>query len=79
MSDSAEFGICPYCKKETQLERTYFRYDIKCECHSPTHFEIVWHCKDCKPIEPIETRITVRTKNLSKRRIKLEKINESSL
>ena len=75
MSGSSEFGVCKYCKKETHLERTYFRYDIKCECCSPSHVEIVWHCKDCKPIEPSETRIVLKTKNLSKRRIKLENLN----
>lgn len=75
MSGAVEYGHCKYCHKETFLERTYFRYDIKCECHSPSHFEIVYHCKDCKPIEPEETRIILKTATLSKRRIKLEKLN----
>jgi len=68
-----EFGTCEICKKETYLQRTYFRYDIKCECHSPKHFEIVFHCKDCTPIEPKETNVTLKTEylqELSKTRTK---------
>jgi len=66
MSGGAEYGTCPYCKKETFLQRKYFKYDIKCQCHAPQHFEIVWHCKDCEPIEPRETKLTIKTSNLIK-------------
>jgi hypothetical protein len=72
MSGSAEYGTCDICKKEANIERTYFRYDIKCECHYPSHFEIVYHCKNCIPKEPTITKIELKTENLSKRRIKLE-------
>lgn len=64
MSGICEYGICPYCKEKKPLNRTYFRYNIKCECHSPYHFEIVCHCSTCIPIEPKETRITLRTSYL---------------
>ena len=70
------YGTCDICKKETHLQITYFHYDIKCECHSPNHFEIVYHCEDCIPIEPVTTKIVIKTENLSKRRVKLEKLKE---
>jgi len=55
-----EHGTCDVCKKECDLIRTYFHYDIKCECHSPKHFELVCHCSDCKAIEPERTRIELK-------------------
>lgn len=58
MSGEIEFGICPICGKKGQLERKYYRYDFKCECHSPKHFELVFHCKDCEPEEPHTTIVT---------------------
>ena len=54
MSCGIEFGKCDICGKEDNLERTYFEYDIKCECHSPKHFELVRHCKNCIPSMPTE-------------------------
>lgn len=66
MAGENEFGKCQICGNEGIIERTYFRYDIKCECHSPHHFEIVFHCKDCIPKEPAETKIIINTKNLCK-------------
>lgn len=66
MAGENEFGKCQICGNEGNIERTYFRYDIKCECHSPNHFEIVFHCKDCIPKEPLETKIIINTKNLCK-------------
>ncbi|MDD3029802.1 MAG: hypothetical protein PHS57_05940 [Alphaproteobacteria bacterium] len=32
--------------------RTYFRLPIKCDCHSPEHFDLVEHCPDCIPVRP---------------------------
>lgn len=61
-----EFGKCEVCGNEAQLQRTYFRYDIECECHSPHHFELVRHCKQCVPTEPKETRIVFKTNLLKK-------------
>jgi hypothetical protein len=64
MSGSVEYGKCEICGKETNLQRTYFNYKIKCECHSPNHFDLVRHCKDCKPQKPSETRVLLRTEGL---------------
>ena len=65
MSGEVEFGKCSICGKETTLERTYFHYAIKCECHSPRHFELVIHCKECVPKEPEITTLTIKTKMLT--------------
>lgn len=59
MSSSMEYGNCDICGKEAALERTYFYYPFKCECHSPHHFELVCHCKDCIPKVPQETLVRV--------------------
>ena len=67
MCGETEFGKCDICKEDKPLERTYYRYDIKCECHSPYHFELVIHCKDCVPEEPSETKIVLKTKDLTNR------------
>jgi hypothetical protein len=64
MSGDAEFGTCEMCGKERNLQRTVFRYNIKCECHSPYHFEMVCHCSDCIPEEPEVTKVYLRTKEL---------------
>lgn len=52
MSEGVEYGQCEICKKEGPVSRTYYRYNIKCRCHSPNHFELVTHCLACTPIEP---------------------------
>lgn len=60
-----ERGTCEICRKEnTLLERTYFHYDIRCECHSPTHSDLVRHCTNCIPMEPETTRIILRTSSI---------------
>lgn len=61
-----EFGKCEICGNETSLDRTYFRYDIQCECHSPRHFELVRHCNKCVPVEPKVTQLTIKTDVLNK-------------
>ena len=66
MSGCMEFGKCEICGKEGGLQRTYFNYDIKCECHSPNHFEVVSHCAKCKPEEPKITKLTVATSLLKR-------------
>lgn len=67
MSGDIEVGTCDVCKKENvQLNRKVYYYPIKCECHSTQHFEIVFHCSECKPIEPKQTTIVVMTKDLQK-------------
>lgn len=64
MSGSVEFGRCDICKKEDILQRKYYYYGILCECHSPYHFEIVHHCKDCEPKEPLITNVRLKTTTL---------------
>lgn len=64
MGDS-EYGKCDICKKEGHVNRKYY-YDIECECCSPKHFEIVFHCNECDPLEPKETKIVMRTDELKK-------------
>lgn len=61
-----EFGKCEVCGVDSNLTRTYFRYDIKCECHSPQHFEVVRHCSSCTPEEPKTTNVELRTSTLTK-------------
>ncbi|CAG7580239.1 MAG: hypothetical protein SLAVMIC_00316 [uncultured marine phage] len=55
-----EYGICDICNREAYIDRKYYRYDIKCECHSPNHFVICYHCENCEPTEPTETKISLR-------------------
>ena len=65
MSGDIEVGECDICKKQdVQLSRQYYYYLVKCECHSPQHFEIVCYCKDCEPVEPKTTKLTIRTESL---------------
>ena len=61
-----EIGVCEVCgKKNVPLNRKYYDYpDVKCECHSPHHFDLVRYCNDCKPKQPTYTRIQVRTDSL---------------
>ena len=66
MMGIAEHGTCSVCKKEGTIERTYFHYKIKCECCSPNHFEIVWHCHGCVPVEPTTTKIQIKTEDLKR-------------
>ena len=71
-----EFGKCDCCGNEDFLQRKYFYYAIKCECHSPEHFEIVSHCKNCIPTWPKITNITIKPSELNNiiRYVKLKKI-----
>lgn len=64
MAGESEFGKCDICKQNKPLERTYYHYDIKCDCHSPQHFELVSHCLQCRPQEPLVTTIALQTKDL---------------
>jgi hypothetical protein len=60
-----EIGTCNVCRKDNViLQREYFHYNIICECHSPNHFVIVFHCKDCEPTEPDATNIQLKTSEL---------------
>ena len=57
MSVAIEHGKCDVCGKEGPVKRTYYHYDILCECHSPSHFELVKHCENCMPVEPETTNV----------------------
>ena len=65
MSGSIEYGQCDICKKDANLNRKVYYYPVKCECHSPQHFEIVRHCDDCEPVEPGTTAVYLKTNHLS--------------
>lgn len=54
-----EIDYCSVCEKKTQVLRKYYYYDIKCNCHSPKHFEIVRHCVKCIPKPPERTTINI--------------------
>ena len=57
-------GKCDCCGEYGQLYRTYFHYNIKCQCHSPNHFIVKDHCKMCVPVEPFEQKITFTTEQI---------------
>jgi len=65
MCGDIEYGKCEICGKESSLKRTYWHYAIKCECHSPSHFELRRHCYDCLPEEPKITNVSLKTETLS--------------
>ena len=54
-----EYGKCEMCGREADLQRRYYEFNVKCECHSPRHFELVKYCSDCIPIMPTETTIEI--------------------
>lgn len=67
---------CEVCgKKVVNVCRTTFYYNIKCECHSPQHFETVYHCKTCIARVPGQTKITFRT-NRDEYILKQERLNK---
>lgn len=49
----SELNKCDICGKITTVQRKCYYYDVHCSCcHGGKHFQIVWHCKDCKPHKP---------------------------
>jgi hypothetical protein len=62
----AIMGICPYCNQEKHLMRTYFYYDLDCECHIGPHYIAADHCSECIPKEPSLTKIIVKTGTLKR-------------
>lgn len=62
MSGEIEWGKCDICGKENALHRKYYYYDIQCECCSPTHFELIRHCKLCasKVKPPREIKVVLK-------------------
>lgn len=65
--NSIELGKCDICGKETSLSRTYFYYNIPCECcgckidGKNMHFELVHHCEHCVPKIPKEITLSVKS------------------
>ena len=57
--NNIEYGICDICGREANLQRKYYHFNIKCECHLPTHTEMVKYCSDCVPLRPAETTIEI--------------------
>lgn len=57
--NNTEYGICDICGREANLQRKYYHFNIKCECHLPTHSEMVKYCSDCVPLRPAETTIEI--------------------
>jgi len=65
---ASEYGKCDICGKEGPLSRTYFYYDINCQCCGckvdgrNMHFELVCHCDDCIPDIPKKIRPIIKSK-----------------
>lgn len=57
--NNIEYGICDICGREANLQRKYYHFNIKCECHLPTHSEMIKYCSDCVPLRPAETTIEI--------------------
>ena len=63
-----EFGKCDICGKESPLSRTYFIYDIHCDCCGckedgrDMHSELVRYCKNCVPDIPQTIAPIVKSK-----------------
>ena len=57
--DNIEYGTCDVCGREANLQRKYYYFNIKCECHLPKHFELIKYCSDCVPLRPAETTIEI--------------------
>lgn len=72
----SEFGKCEICGKEDFLIRQYWSYDIKCECHTPNHFDMVRHCKACVPVKPSTTKITIKTPDVIKSTIRRNDLSQ---
>lgn len=63
MGGDIEWGTCPFCGKDSSLERTYFYYNIKCECcgnKNGWHFEIIKHCNKCPAPIPTHVHLFIR-------------------
>lgn len=53
MNGAQEVDICSVCGKRGSVIRTYYHYNVPCECClGGRHFEIVRTCPDCKPVPP---------------------------
>ena len=79
MYNEVERGVCDVCGKEGDLVRTYFYYPIDCTCHSPVHFELMSHHKECVPKEPKYTKVEFRTEDLKDPSMLASKIIKSEM
>ena len=62
---ACEVGRCQVCGRENvPLQRTYYNYDIPCECCGPAHFVMVRHCSNCTPQEPMYSKVEFKTEDL---------------
>lgn len=68
MGEDTEIATCSICGNITNVTRHYYYYDIKCDCcnnREDNHFEIVWHCANCKPVPPRSIKVWIKPcKNL---------------
>lgn len=64
--NSVMFGHCNICGKEDYLSVKTYEYDLKCECHSPYHFERIEHCSNCVPSPPTNTLVWIKPKGYGK-------------
>lgn len=66
MGGNNEYGVCRFCNTVGNVNRKYYRYDVKCDCcnsKNDYHFEYVKHCNSCEPKPP--TKITVHLEPLA--------------
>lgn len=66
MNGEIEYGKCEFCGKDAPLIREYRHYEnIKCECHSPCHFDMIRFCKECgnKAAPPTHTKIIIKRRD----------------
>lgn len=58
-----EYGRCEVCGAEGPLDRTYFYYDIRCDCcgnRDGYHFELMCHCSKCPAPMPDRVRPLIK-------------------
>jgi hypothetical protein len=62
-----ESGTCSVCGTNGPIQRTYYYYEIKCDCCvGDKHFEIVYHCGSCVPKPPPRVKVTLEIQPLEK-------------
>lgn len=60
MSGACEQGICTICGNTAIVDRTYYYYNVRCDCCvGNQHFEIVYTCNQCKPEKPRKIKALV--------------------
>lgn len=52
MGGTVEIAICDICGNLKPVNRKYYKYDIKCDCCSCHHHELIRHCNECVPKPP---------------------------